>query len=65
MTNELQSLSEDLHKKLLTIVDEKKRIKEIYNFLYKSYILGINYCSNSMSKKDYKRIDEEFPTREL
>lgn len=59
--DELQSLARDLHKKLLILKDEKKQIKEIYNFLYAAYIFGNNF----VSKKDYKRIDEKYPIKKL
>jgi len=49
---ELQKLAKDLHNNLSIIKDKEKQIKEIYNFLYKSYILGTGFTKY----KDYKRI---------
>jgi hypothetical protein len=45
-------LAKDLHNNLSIIKDKEKQIKEIYNFLYKSYILGTGFTKY----KDYKRI---------
>jgi hypothetical protein len=68
MIQELQKLAGELYDKLPIIREEnekKKQIKEIYNSLYKAYILGSNYCSNFVKNKDYKRIDEELSIKKL